>query len=106
MKRVSAVRIARRTVQGLFLVVFLFLFIQTESKGADELGYPVRLFLEFDPLLFFSSLLSSRVFVPAFALSLVTIALTAVLGRVFCGWVCPLGTLNNIVSSFKKKGGG
>ncbi len=105
MKRVSAVRIARRTVQGFFLVVFLFLFIQTESKGADELGYPVRLFLEFDPLLFFSSLLSSRVFVPAFALSLVTIALTAVLGRVFCGWVCPLGTLNNIVSSFKKKGG-
>jgi polyferredoxin len=28
--------------------------------------------------------------------------ITLVLGRVFCGWVCPLGTLNNIVGSFKK----
>ena len=38
----------RRITQGAFLLLFLFLFIQTESKGNDELGYPVRLFLDFD----------------------------------------------------------
>ena len=50
----------RRIVQGLFLALFLFLFIQTESKGLDELGYPVKLFLDFDPLIFVTTLLASR----------------------------------------------
>ncbi len=98
-------RNARRLAQAFFLILFLFLFIQTESKGTDELGYPVRLFLEFDPLLFLSVLFSGRTFIFAFLLSLVTVALTALLGRVFCGWVCPLGTLNNIISALKKNGG-
>ncbi len=98
----SNLRKARLFVQAFFLFLFLFLFIQTESKGADELGYPVRLFLEFDPLLFLSVLFSGRTFVFAFLLSLTTIALTAILGRFFCGWVCPLGTINNFVSALKK----
>lgn len=98
-------RNARRLAQAVFLILFLFLFIQTESKGADELGYPVRLFLEFDPLIFLAVLFSGRTFITAFLLALITVALTAVLGRVFCGWICPLGTLNNIVSSMKKDRG-
>lgn len=93
---------ARRVVQGLFLLVFLFLFLQTEQKGADELGYPVKLFLDFDPLLFITALLSSHALVGAFWLSLVTLLATALLGRVFCGWVCPLGTLNNLVGALRK----
>ncbi len=87
----------RRMAQGLFFLLFLFLLIQTESKGNDELGYPVRLFLDFDPLILLTTLLSAHAVAKAFLVSLVVIALTVVLGRVFCGWVCPLGTLNNIV---------
>src|SRR5512139_3751047 len=79
----------RRISQGLFLLLFLFLFIQTETKGNDELGYPVRLFLDFDPLILFTTLLSAHAVAKAFLLSLVVIALTLLLGRVFCGWVCP-----------------
>lgn len=93
----------RRIVQGLFLLLFLFLFIQTESKGVDELGYPVKLFLDFDPLIFLTTVLSAHAVAKAFYLSIVVIALTILLGRVFCGWICPLGTLNNIVSSLRKK---
>lgn len=93
----------RRITQGLFLLLFFFLLIQTESKGNDELGYPVRLFLDFDPLIFVTTLLSAHAAAKAFALSLITVAITVVLGRVFCGWVCPLGTLNNIVGSLRKK---
>jgi len=92
----------RRITQGAFLLLFLFLFIQTESKGNDELGYPVRLFLDFDPLILLTTLLSAHAVAKAFLLSLVVIALTLLLGRVFCGWVCPLGTLNNLVGSLKK----
>jgi len=93
----------RRIVQGLFLALFLFLFIQTESKGLDELGYPVKLFLDFDPLIFLTTLLASRAVEGLFWLSLIIVALTVILGRFFCGWVCPLGTLNNMVGSLRKK---
>jgi polyferredoxin len=95
----------RRITQGLFLVLFLFLFLQTESKGEDVLGYPVRLFLDFDPLILITTLLSAHAASVAFYWSLIVIAVTAVLGRVFCGWVCPLGTLNNILGSFNKHAG-
>lgn len=90
--------------QGLFLLLFLFLFIQTESKGDDTLGYPVRLFLDFDPLIFFTTFLAARAreIPPAFYLSLLVVLMTVILGRVFCGWICPLGTLHNIVGSLKK----
>ncbi|MCJ7483777.1 MAG: hypothetical protein MUO31_12540, partial [Thermodesulfovibrionales bacterium] len=46
--------------QGIFLLLFLFLFIQTESKGDDTLGYPVKLFLDFDPLIFLTTFLAAR----------------------------------------------
>lgn len=92
----------RRLSQGLFLLFFLFLFFQTESKGHDELGYPVKIFLDFDPLIFISTLFSFHGVQKAFYLSLITIIVTIFLGRVFCGWVCPLGTINNIVGSLKR----
>ena len=92
----------RRATQGACLLLFLLLFLQTEQKGADELGYPVKLFLDFDPLLFLSTFLSAHAVAKALWLSLILLAVTAVLGRVFCGWVCPLGTLNNMVGSIKR----
>jgi polyferredoxin len=95
----------RKITQGLFLLFFLFLFIQTESKGNDTLGYPVKLFLDFDPLIFITTLFAShgREIPSVFFLSLSLILLTVALGRVFCGWICPLGTLHNIVGSLKRK---
>jgi MauM/NapG family ferredoxin protein len=93
----------RRFTQGFFLLLFFFLFIQTESKGNDELGYPVRLFLDFDPLIFTTTILSAHAAAKAFYLSVITIIITLLFGRVFCGWACPLGTLNNIIGSIGKK---
>lgn len=93
----------RRISQGLFLIIFTFLFLQTESKGMDELGYPVKIFLDFDPLILITTLLSAHTVQKAFYFSIITILMTLILGRVFCGWICPLGTLNNIIGSFKKR---
>ena len=93
----------RRISQGIFLLAFLFLFIQTESKGNDTLGYPVRLFLDFDPFIFLTTLFAAhgRDIPQAFFLSISFIILTIFLGRIFCGWICPLGTLHTIMSSFR-----
>ncbi len=101
--RIFTIQNLRRITQGLFLVFFLFLFVQTESKGNDELGYPVRLFLDFDPLIFVTTILSAHAAAKAFYLSVITIGITIIFGRVFCGWACPLGTLNNLIGSVRKK---
>lgn len=86
----------RRISQAVFLLLFLWLFLQTESKGANDLGYPVKIFLVGDPLIMLSTLLSSRSFFASLFLALAVVVITVVLGRVFCGWVCPLGTLHHL----------
>jgi len=93
----------RRASQLLFLIFFIVLFIQTEYKGSNELGLPVKLFLDFDPLIALSSLLASHAVRASFLLSLIVVVLTVFLGRFFCGWVCPLGTLSTLVGFFRMR---
>jgi polyferredoxin len=93
----------RRAFQGIFLLVFLWLFVQTESKGANDLGYPVKIFLDADPLLFITTALSSRTLDHIPYLAIAIAAATVLLGRFFCGWVCPLGTLNNLAGSLRRR---
>ena len=88
----------RRASQGIFLLIFLTLFLQTESKGANELGYPVKIFLDADPLLWLTTALATRSPERLLSLALIIIAATALLGRVFCGWACPLGALNDLAA--------
>ncbi|MDD4857261.1 MAG: 4Fe-4S binding protein [Candidatus Krumholzibacteria bacterium] len=94
----------RRTSQILIFILFVYLFIQTEYKGRNELGLPVRLFLDFDPLVALSALLASHAARSIFLLSLITVALTIFLGRFFCGWVCPLGTIHTALGALRMRG--
>ncbi len=83
----------RRICQSFCLAVFLWLFLQTEYRGIDQLAYPVSLLFRIDPLAALADFLAPGPFGwqllwPA----LVVLLLTALFGRFFCGWVCPLGT--------------
>jgi len=82
----------RRGSQVVFFLLFLFLFLQAEYKGQEILGWPVDLFFRFDPLILAAHSLARNPFVWGLLWSLVLVALTLVLGRFFCGWICPLGT--------------
>ncbi len=93
----------RRLTQALFLLLFLWLFLSTESRGANELGYPVKVFLEADPLLYLSTVLATGRFHTPFLLALIVLVATALLGRVFCGWICPLGTLNTLAGALNRR---
>ena len=52
-----------------------------------------NIFFRFDPLAALATMLAARAWLAPFALAFVTLALTLVLGRVWCGWICPMGTL-------------
>jgi MauM/NapG family ferredoxin protein len=84
--------LARRLSQIGFLLLFVLLFLKTAYTGQEILRWPVDLFFRFDPLILATSLLNHSQIVWRLFLSLILIGLTLILGRFFCGWICPLGT--------------
>jgi len=82
----------RRAVQILFLTLFFWLFLKAAYTGQETLAWPVDLFFRFDPLILAAQLLSFSPLVAGLFWSLTLVVLTFILGRFFCGWVCPLGT--------------
>ena len=89
----------RRISQAFFLLFFLW-FCVVSTFGAEwwQLrGWPVNWFLQLDPLVALGTVLSTGTLYGGLAWALVTIGLTIVLGRFFCGWVCPLGSLQQLV---------
>ncbi|MFB3779769.1 MAG: DUF6599 family protein [Bryobacteraceae bacterium] len=100
----------RRLSQIVFLALFLFLLLRTEapeslraSQGEIRLPYPVSIFLQADPLVAIVNALSTRTLYHGLLWSLIVIVPTLFLGRFFCGWVCPLGTLNHWVGNWKSE---
>ena len=92
--KLPATRNLRRLSQVVCLATFLWLFLQTEYRGFDQLSWPVSLLFRIDPLAALADALAPGPFHWALLWpALVVVALTALLGRVFCGWVCPMGTL-------------
>jgi len=90
----------RRISQILFLLFFFYLFLKASFPLSTKI--PVDLFLRADPLLAISSIVSARVLINTFLLALILVIITLPLGRVFCGWACPLGTSLDIFSYILK----
>lgn len=102
-------RLLRRISQIAFLLFFFFLFFKTEFRGTFDksasevirLKEPVSLFLEMDPLVAFSTALATHAIYGRVVLALIIIAGVILVGRFFCGWICPFGTINHFFSSFQ-----
>ena len=85
----------RRITQVFFLLLLLwFTLVNTLGEAWWQLrGWPVNWLLQLDPLAALATLLSTRTVYRGLLWALLTVALTLAFGRVFCGWICPLGTL-------------
>jgi polyferredoxin len=92
-----------RISQYIFLAVFLILFLATEYRGTDRVGAAVNAFFRADPLVAVNTLLATKVWEPLLFPGFILILFTALLGRFFCGWICPLGTLLDIITVRIKK---
>ena len=90
---------ARRASQVFFLILASwFALVTTNGPGWWQLsGWPVSWLLELDPLTALATALATGTLYAGLAWALVTILLTVLLGRVFCGWVCPFGALHQLV---------
>ncbi|MFO7559622.1 MAG: 4Fe-4S binding protein [Desulfobacterales bacterium] len=95
----------RRISQIFFMALFLwFCIVSTLGENWWQLrGWPVNWFLQLDPLVGLGVLLTSHTVYKGLAWCFVTIVLTILLGRFFCGWVCPFGALHQFVGVIGKR---
>jgi polyferredoxin/formate hydrogenlyase subunit 6/NADH:ubiquinone oxidoreductase subunit I len=105
----------RRISQTFFLLLFIFLLVESRLPQAIYVDYsaaftheqdlrlsqPVTFFFHLDPLVWLTSLLSGHAWIKGFAWGMGVLVLTLFLGRVFCGFICPFGTLHHAVSRFR-----
>jgi ferredoxin len=93
---------ARRLVQGAAFLVFLDLFfrvawphVRTFHAGLVEskAWLPADLFLRLDPLGGVAAAVAARAASPALGFALAVLGLGLLSPRVFCAYLCPLGTL-------------
>ena len=86
----------RASYQAFFLVVFVWLLAGLAS--GDPRALPYSAFFHADPLASAGVVVGTATLPGALAWGTVLLLLTIVFGRVFCGWVCPLGTLQHLAS--------
>jgi len=95
----------RQIVQTFFFILFVVLLISVLQR--QEVNPLADLFFRVNPLSALTAMLASRKWIHGFEWALLIVGLTILLGRVWCGWICPTGTLLEWISfrSARKRAG-
>ena len=80
----------RRLVQIFCLVLFSGLLTLVSISGIS-MSYP-DFFLQLDPVLVFITAISARIILLSFIPAVIVMLSGPFIGRVFCGYICPMGT--------------
>ncbi len=105
-------RVARPTAwikvasQAVFLAIFFILFALASFPIPGHI--PVEIFLRLDPLITFATSLAARTLLPGILLATVILCSALLAGRIFCGYMCPLGAMLDFANfvlfrKFRKK---
>ena len=92
-----------RISQLILLAIFFVLFINTEYRGKDEISAAVNSFFRANPLVAISYLLSTKTMTLIILPGILMFVFSLLLGRFFCGWICPLGTIIDLFTNRIKK---
>ncbi len=96
---------ARRISQIFFLLLFVWFCLVTTlgDRWWQLRGWSVNWLIELDPLVGLGTILTTRTLYKGLVWGLVTISLTLLLGRFFCGWICPFGTIHQFIGYLGKR---
>ena len=81
----------RQITQILTFLLFLYLFVYATSLNPQREW--ADLFYRLNPLVAVTAMLAGRAVIAGFGLALLTVIVTLIFGRVWCGWFCPFGTV-------------
>ncbi|MGC9469654.1 MAG: 4Fe-4S binding protein [Anaerolineae bacterium] len=98
---VLTMRRLRQLTQILALAVFLYLFVYATFLNPQRAW--ADLFYHLDPLVALTTILARRAWVAGFGLAAITVVVTLLFGRVWCGWICPLGTVLGWLRSGRRR---
>ncbi len=94
----------RRFCQLVFFVLFIILAWNLHFLDDGNATGIYKIFFHLDPLIFLLTLLSTWTIAGLSILCIITVIVTLLLGRVFCGWFCPFGTLHTFFSRIAQTG--
>jgi polyferredoxin len=93
-RSISDPRLWRRIRQGAQVVFFaLFVYLLFEAYQGRVAHPWTDVFFRLNPLAALTAMIASRSWIPRLGLATATVLLTLVVGRVWCGWICPMGTV-------------
>jgi len=92
-----------RYFQLAFLAAFILLFITTDYRGQDQISIALNSFFRSDGLVAATYLLSARAFTILLLPGALVLLFSLLLGRFFCGWICPLGTVLDLCTGRIRK---
>ena len=98
-------RYFRIGVQAAVFALWVGLILQTKQpmNGFLVSHLPPSLMLRIDPLAATAVMAGMRISVTILMLGFVTVGISLLLGRVFCGWICPLGAIFDVYGWFLKR---
>ncbi len=113
--RAGRLKWIRRISQGIFLLFFLFLLVESRlpqdvyrnyslvfsEEPELDIELPVGFFFQLDPLVVLTTLLSSGILIKGAFWAGILILATFFLGRFFCGFICPFGTIHHLAGRIR-----
>ncbi|MCK4944186.1 MAG: 4Fe-4S binding protein [Candidatus Aminicenantes bacterium] len=88
--------------QILFTFLFFYLLIKTGQTANQSFQFS-DYFFYFDPLILILNVIATHQITFIFLLALIPLFLTFVFGRFFCGWVCPMGAIQQFFTRIFRK---
>ncbi|MBD3271517.1 MAG: 4Fe-4S binding protein [Elusimicrobia bacterium] len=93
--------LARRISQVSFFALFIYILWSTTYPLTGNI--PTSTFFIADPLIMVMTSIAERTLLTGIVVSLLLLVATAILGRFFCGWICPLGSSIDCIGMLRKK---
>jgi MauM/NapG family ferredoxin protein len=96
--------ILRTVSQTFFFLLFLYLVIATQyrySPEKEEVSGWLKFFFDINPLNLVGTAAAAGILYSTLVFGFIILITTIFFGRFFCGWICPLGSLNHFFSAFK-----